>query len=59
VQLTAFSGRGIAATIINFLEDHKVDYKKIKILGSDGTNTLTGYKVAYEMFNVLNIFPLY
>ena len=39
------SGRGLASTIINYLERVKVDFRAIKVLGSDGTNAITGYEV--------------
>ncbi|KAL5252354.1 hypothetical protein ACHWQZ_G015204 [Mnemiopsis leidyi] len=43
VSLDDKSGRGVAATLINYLESKMIDYTRIRVLGSDGTNTLTGY----------------
>lgn len=45
VSLDDKSGRGVAATLINYLESKMIDYTRIRVLGSDGTNTLTGYNV--------------
>ena len=48
------SGRGINATIIHF-------YRNIRVLGTDGTNTLTEFKVitlyvsiSYEIIYLIN-----
>ena len=43
------SGRGINATMINFFESQNVDYRNITVLSiiySDGTNTLTKFKLS-------------
>ena len=46
-----YSGKTIAFTLLNWLEDHKISTDAIQVLGSDGTSVNTGYEVSNSIQN--------
>ena len=45
-QHKIFSGSEMAVSMLNYLDAAKIDYSSIQVVGCDGTNSNTGWKVS-------------